>query len=627
MKITPILRSNPYLTGKNVNKKTFTSNSFANGYGNGAKMPDFRFFLPSFGAILYKKTAPEYVDKKKELEEELDIFSATKENAYFLGKGLFSEAYSLDNMPDIVVKQAFDKSETFESEQDNMELVPKDMENSQRFVARVYDDEERRYYLLSTKVNGESADPETMPWTSEHLKNLFDGLFKMDKECVYHGDLNTGNMKLTPDGGVNFLDYQWTHKVPATEIFNEKKESTLPGFIYPENSQMFEMAEIPYYLMKMPEGNQPKQFFKQYLQAKSDYHQKRYDFINKQITDKKILINVANAEKARAFEKAQAEVYKNPSDNVLKTEAKKIQFLNSFREAYKTIDKNVINKNILSAASSYLTAMSATQDFRREVEINAKRVQDKINEIENRQNTFLRTLFPNSQSAKADENKKASLKQEEIYYNGLRDYGSFWFEKLESWTPEAFNFPLRHVSGNLKSWEKQYDFNNPERSVYDFGSMPDILSKLDKNYLPVYNKNFEVKNEENMQKLRENKKNIDELAFIIPKTDVNEVRSKLQQLKYFRSKLNDAYNKGCYLDVLNLSLLSVLKSKELYNCAAGSDSSDDDYISEVMVAARETLNLSESIATELFNELYNQIIKDTPSSGMLHGYKGMEMFT
>lgn len=627
MKITPILRSNPYLNGKNVNKKTFTSNSFTNGYGNGAKMPDFRFFLPSFGAILYKKTAPEYVDKKKELEEELDIFSATKENAYFLGKGLFSEAYSLDNMPDIVVKQAFDKSETFESEQDNMELVPKDMENSQRFVARVYDDEERRYYLLSTKVNGESADPEKMPWTSEHLKNLFDGLFKMDKECVYHGDLNTGNMKLTPDGRVNFLDYQWTHKVPASDIFKEKKESTLPDFIYPENSQMFEMAELPYYLKKMSGNDQPKQFFKQYLQAKSDYHQKRYDFINKKITDKKILIDVANAEKARTFEKAQAEVFKNPSDNVLKTEAKKIQFLNSFREAYKTIDKNVINKNILSAASSYLTAMSATQDFRREVEINAKRVQDEINEIEKRQNTFLRSLFPNSQSAKADENKKASLKQEEIYFNGLRDYGSFWFEKLESWTPEAFNFPLRHVSGNLKSWEKQYDFNNPERSVYDFGSMPDILSKLDKNYLPVYNKNFEVNKENYDLKLQKNNDIIKTLSSRVKKDETIEIAEKIHELEKIRRKINKKYKSDSMFDVLNLSLLSVLKSKELYNLAFRNNLYDPVYCSEVMDAARETLNLSEGIATELFNELYNQIIKDTPSSGMLHGYKGMEMFS
>lgn len=276
----------------------------------------FNFYFPSFGQIIFKDVSLKYEAQKEQLEKELDVFSSSKKNAEFLGSGISASAYLLKKLPEVVVKEAFDRKETFEDEHKNMTLLPLDLVNAQKFVARAYDDEENRYYLLSTKVEGNSANPQTMPWTRNHLKSLFDGSLKMDKAGVYHGDLNIGNIKLTNDGTVNFLDFQWTHKISNYYTFAEKEESILPDFIYLENAQMFEMAAIPYYLRDINDPTRAKEFFKEYLQEKSDYHKKRYDYITQNF-------NNYTADKAKKFEKAQSVVFKTPSDDVVKIEAKK----------------------------------------------------------------------------------------------------------------------------------------------------------------------------------------------------------------------------------------------------------------------------------------------------------------
>ena len=134
---------------------------------------------------------------------------------------------------------------------------------------------------MSTKVDGESPDPEENPLTKNHLRNFFSTMYEMDDTGLYHGDLNNGNIKITPDGRVNLLDFQFTHQISRTRFFEEKDKSTLPAFMMIENAQMFEQTGLPYYLSKFNSDYSAKNFLKMYLSEKSVYHQKRYEFCHR----------------------------------------------------------------------------------------------------------------------------------------------------------------------------------------------------------------------------------------------------------------------------------------------------------------------------------------------------------
>lgn len=662
MKIQSIAYSNSFLNVKNINKCNFISKQQLSAVKPKCKIPDYRYFLPSFGAILYKKVAPEFESQKEMLKDELDIFSASKKNAQFLGKGLSAEAYALKKMPEIVVKYAFNKKETFENEQNNLELVPKSLEESQKFVARAYDDEENCYYLVSTKVKGDSADPQKMPWTSKHLKSLFDGLFKMDREGVYHGDLNLGNVKLTEYGKVNFIDFQWAHKVLDDFAFWEKEESTLPSFMYLENAQMFEMAELPYYIDRIGDEIVAKQFFKQYLKAKSTYHKNRYDYINYHFDEYR-------AYKAKKFEKARMVVFKNPTDEILKLEAKKIQFLSAFREAYKTIDSNVRNKNILSAGSSYLLAMTMAQDFRHEVatskrmlEVDQKaittektailaekvKIEVEQKEIFARKISFSRSIFPNSKAAKKDkarmkllDDRTVYLQQRERFLAGqvdylaykkdyldlIGEYGDFWFEKLKKWAPDAFDFPVRHVSDNLKRWETRHDFDNPNVKLSDFGGVVNVLNSLDKEYSSASKQNYGVNAEQINLNLKKNNNILRKLITSVSKPAFIDIKNKVTVLKELQKAINKASNAGSWLNVLNLSMLISLKTNELFEELSIRGTEDDEYLENVEEFAMEIENEYVNIAKNLFEQIYNEIVNYNPKDDYVLGYEKMETFT
>lgn len=636
MKIYPITHSCSSLNVKNSNRNNFVSKQQLDVVKQNYKIANYRFFIPNFGTILYKGVAPDFEAQKEVIKKELDIFSTSKNNAQPLGEGLSAKAYVLKKMPQIVVKQAFDKTETFEDEQNNLELVPRSLEDSQKFVARAYDDEENCFYLLSTKVDGKPSDPQNMPWTQKHLKNLFDGLFKMDKAGVYHGDLNSGNVRLTADGGVNFIDFQWAHKVPDSIAFLEKEKSTIPDFMYLENAQMFEMAELPFYLAEINDKAETKQFFKQYLQRKSIYHKNRYDYIENHFGE-----NNYSSYKARTFEKAKSVVFENPTDDILKLELKKIQFLNAFREAYKTIDPNVKNKNILSAGSAYLLAMTMTQDFRHEIEINKKKIEEENanidkerKEICERESSFMRCLFSNTNAAKKDtqrkeylEDKKEYLNYKKDYLNLMDEYGNFWFEKLKTWTPDAFDFPMRHITGYLKSWETQHDFNNPRTNLNDFGRIINILSLAGEEFSLGRTKNFNINAEKFNSDLKKNSDNLRSLTTFVNRDSDGGVNEQIRELKELQKEINKASNNGLWLNVLNLSMLITLRANELYAEVLNCKTKDDKYLENTKELAINFKIEYRDISQNLYRQIYNELANYNPKDNYVLGYKNMETFT
>ena len=484
-------------------------------------------YHPAFGAIIYKSFNPQYNSQEIPLREEIDTFSKSMDNAEYLGSGLFADAYVFDIFPNIVIKKS-NIGDDFGQEEENLKLIADEIKDTQKFVARAYDNTDGKYYLLSTKVDGESPDPEEAPLKYTHLKGLFSTLFEMDETGLYHGDLNNGNIKITPDGRVNFLDFQFTHQISRTRFFEEKDKSTLPAFMMIENAQMFEQAGLPYYLSKFDSKYQAKNFLKSYLTEKSNYHQKRFMLLSKETKNWPYSSEIPRIQKSLAYEKARAEVFKHPTENVLRLETKKIQFLNSFREAYKRIDDNVPHKNIIPAGSSYLFTLSCIQDFRKEVAAQQKQI---------------------SNPAMKD------------YLDGMKEYGDFWFEKVKGWTDNAFWYPLRHAKNQLASWEHvRYNFKDPDVDIENFGVFTNVTGSVDDSYTPVYNRIFSPNPDVYDNYIKEAYPEAREFTG----TNLSSEQEKiLYKLRNAHQRLREAYFNSKGLDVINNAILTVLRASQL----------------------------------------------------------------
>ncbi len=409
-------------------------------------------------------------------------------------------------------------------------------------------------------------------------------MFEMDGTGLYHGDLNNGNIKTLPDGRVNLLDFQFTHQIGKSSFFDEKNKSTLPDFMLIENAQMFEQAGLPYYLTKIGNKSQAKNFLKLYLSEKSTYHQKRYEYLSRETKNWPYSSDRAQIKKSLEYEKARAEVFKNPSEDVLKLETKKIQFLNSFRESFRRIDKNVPHKNIIPAGTSYLVTLSAIQDFRKEA---------------------------------AKQQRQTSNPNMKAYLNGLEKYGDFWFEKIEDWSNNAFRYPLRHANGNLAPWEKiRYNFEDSKVDIENFGAMTNLANSVDDSYSPKYTKGFAFKTQNVLDDINGTCKEINGIS----SSGLSlKARKALNELNSTQNKLANAYNKDWAMDVINLSILCVVRAAQLKQASTP-------YSSTYRAADNIMKNCSEAAET-CFEKMLSEISSDNPNSPTLTGYGSMGNFS
>ncbi|MGN0192661.1 MAG: hypothetical protein ACI4CY_03945 [Candidatus Gastranaerophilaceae bacterium] len=69
------------------------------------------------------------------------FLASPKDTVKFLGSGVSAAVYMFLKFPQIVIKQAFNQKETFEDEQQHLQMVPDEVMHSQRFVAGLFDAE------------------------------------------------------------------------------------------------------------------------------------------------------------------------------------------------------------------------------------------------------------------------------------------------------------------------------------------------------------------------------------------------------------------------------------------------------------------------------------------------------
>ena len=530
---------------------------------------------PSFEAVKIRQINPKYWYMQRAFETELDEFVKNGNNVEAAGKGISATVYKFKKFQDFVFKKSKEVKTDFNDEIENLKSIPSYIKNVQRFVAQAFDDETGLFYLISTRMKGKSPDGSKAVWTREHLNSLFDTIFELDKNGIYHGDINTGNILLDEKGNANLIDFQWMQKLNEADFFKNKPKSVLPPFMLSENSQMFEMAAIPYYLPRCRDG---KEFVKLYLNEKSEYHKKRYDFLLKLFFRWNNMSEISTIRKGLDFEKSQFIVLKNPDENTIRVETKKIQFLSAFREAFTRVELGNPDGNFPTAGSSHLLVMNYIKDLRKEI---SKQISKNTRGIDR-----------------------------ESYLNLTGEYAKYWYDNISSWINDIFDYSIRRAISIGTSGEKIPD---------NFGYISNIAKYVDESYVPQYSRGFSIQyNTDTENILRDIKTCISRLNTYSNEIWYDDIyNKKLRQIIDVNNKLEKAYSSKYALDVVDLSVLDIVRNREL----------------KELVSPKYHIHNRSNIITELHNlrlmhedvarQNYSSVLNSIRYSDDLTGYKNM----
>lgn len=538
----------------------------------------------SFEAIRIKQMNPAYAQMRVHLERELEEFTQKGDNADLIGAGISSAVYKFKRIKDIVFKKSLNRNDNFQDEIEHLRMLPESLRSVQKFIAQAFDDETGLFYLLSTKMPGKIADCKKNPWTREYFKNFFETLFELDKNGIYHGDLHCGNILLDDAGNANLIDFQWTQKLTRSEYFTNKAQSMLPPFIMSENSQMFEMAGIPYYIKFTDNSRQGKRFLQDYLKEKAVYHQNRSDFLRifyeRSVNEKE----KSNIIKGINYEDAQSIILRHPTDDVLRIEIKKLQFLSNFRDAHGQADIFNPEMNYVTAPSSHLMILSAIQELRHEIALQKKQ-------------KFI-----------------SSAKREYLKYT--EEYAKYWFDNICSWIDGVFDMALHNA--------KKTKFSENNRRFDHFENLTDLYKIFGEKYRSRYTQEFNLPQStaEAYKGIRKETSNMFKESIYL---DFDaKITRKLNEIKKLNEKLKEAIKNNWGFDVLNLSILSIVKNRELYSILESKPSSKARDI--LMFQLYKTEDMYQQIAESSYRHLFAKIWLDAPEKKTLTGYKGMYNF-
>lgn len=191
-------------------------------------------------------------------------------------------------------------------------------------------------YLVSTLVKGSKPNPSTNPFNERNLESLIDILTILDKGSQKDGrlmmyDLNLSNINVNKNKagifdfeymcGENFEDSIQNRIIKnlGTASSHVSDTSNLQS-----NIRSFEYAGLYYYLDEMPTKD-IKAFLSKYLTIKSKYHNEMSNYYLKKSKTSKFSEELYKIAKS---EKAHSQLLQEPSNDIIKSEAMKIQMAN-----------------------------------------------------------------------------------------------------------------------------------------------------------------------------------------------------------------------------------------------------------------------------------------------------------
>jgi len=344
---------------------------------------------------------------------------------------------------------------------------------------------------------------------------------------------------------------------------------------------MLEEATLPKYIKYSQTSAKAYSFFEEYLRSKSKYHQERASYIHSKKANWPYQSEIPIIEKATSFERAQANVFSNPSKEVLEVEAAKIHYLNAFRDASTAIDPNLGTNNPLDAPSAYLYALASIQRF----------------------NQTLKLLKPSVNS---------DLK---TYVDIQSEVGNYWLLQMQQWSKDVFRFVLndnlckpplrRHDSSGVK-YELGKKFDTIDYNLDEHYQTSDITEKL----------GFQNRHDEFYVKFSENQAHQNSLKIIgreIHKIQSHQAYDVPDVVRQNFSKLTASFEKLAYSVENNRAFEIISSALSLLQCSWMLDKALEKH--PTFKCSKQYKELLESVrsqvppmATSIFNSTVDSIV-------------------
>ena len=377
-------------------------------------------------------------------KDEIDQFEEYSWRYKKLGEGKCASVYELFPNEFVIkkIEHKYDRFDNFESEADILRQIPSTFTNSQKLKARVLT-EKGNYYLISSLKKGSPINFHNNPLSLSKIEGVLDSLFELDKALIYHQDLNNSNILL--DGtNANIIDYQWSKKFhPASPYINERNALFFPEGVIPSNVEHYESTGFASYLNKYFASNgqsQTRNFLKDYLIKKSEYHHRRYRFFKDYLAQKGLISK--DMENALKFERALYKVYENPTEDVLDIELMRMEFLRAHKKSYSFIDPNMEKSvNMFNSLPYVSNAILSVKNFSYNL--------DKL-------------------SGKYENDK---YMRRYVRYN--QKFADYWQGNFESWYPGTIDY-LKRLAKKEPS-EKQICDSWNDLKTYSFKSFSPIM--------------------------------------------------------------------------------------------------------------------------------------------------------
>lgn len=206
---------------------------------------------------------------------------------------------------------------------------------------------EGEYYLVSTKVKGESPQANKMPFTRENLDSIIDIVIQMDRGSIVENsaleenfsnrcrfmnyDFNGKNMKITSvSAGLFDFEYSEIENIDNLIYKSLITEETSPSCHRSDTSGLtsslrsFEFFTLYEYLMRT---NNPDEIFEEYLTLKSKYHSSMSEFF-KEFTKESAFPSITKSLSTKEGAHSRllsADAYGVMASDIKKAEAIKIQ--------------------------------------------------------------------------------------------------------------------------------------------------------------------------------------------------------------------------------------------------------------------------------------------------------------
>lgn len=300
---------------------------------------------------------------------------------------------------------------------------------------------------ISYDTKGEVASYPNNKIGTKHFDKLFKNLYIMDTNNQNHNDLDIGHVFYSDDGLVEFDCFRFS----SPFVVNSNRKYDLPAFMMPTNQVNYENASLGLYVEQIPDKKEKMAFLKDYLKASSVYHQEKADYL---LSNRSKILT----EDMYDYESVQADVLRNPDDEMAELLQYRLDFLTKQRRAFTEFDEGngsfgheFSAKRRVVSIPMYFDAVNAAFEY-----------QKKAQEL----------------SDKADSSQKRK------YYQYESQFGNFFANTYLTWIKGMadYNFADDRVC-KLEESERSY-LNAQYQKILDAddSKKPDLM----KNYLSLY---------------------------------------------------------------------------------------------------------------------------------------------